>query len=104
MLDSRFNYCYFGDVANAATINGTYVLSGYRFKIFIFVLIKKVEGCCFKRLLTPLQPLSLTPLNKKKFDFQGSPLWFFTTFKICTQIIRKYPINILFINYSYNRK
>ena len=49
---------------------------------FYFSLIKKAkEG--LGRLLTPLQPLSLTPLNKKNFDFQGSPLWFFIALKIC---------------------
>ena len=39
------------------------------------LLIKKAEEG-IGRFLNPLQPLSLTPLNKKKFDFQGFPFGF----------------------------
>ena len=63
---------------------------------FYFLLNKKAEGG-FRRLLTPLQLLSLIPLNKKKFDFQGSPLWFYITFKICTQITDKYHLYFLLL-------
>ena len=68
---------------------GTPKLSRPRFLSFIFLLIKKAKDG-FRRLLTPFQPLSLTPLNKKIFDFQGYPLWFFNAFKICYEIIEKY--------------
>ena len=53
----------------------SYRLSGRRLKILSFLLDKKAdEG--FRRLLTPFHPLSLTPLNKKIFDFQGSLVFY----------------------------
>ena len=55
--------------------NGTSGLSACRFKNFILLLNKKAEEG-FRELLIPLQPLPLTPLNKKIFDFQGSPYGF----------------------------
>ena len=36
----------------------------------------KMAAIYFRRHLTSLQPLSLTHLNKKNFDFQGSPFGF----------------------------
>ena len=60
------------------------VLVGYLvadLKVLVFYWLKRrrrvLEGSW------PWQPLSLTPLNKKNFDFQGSLLWFFNALKIC---------------------
>ena len=56
---------------------------------FYFFVIKKAEEG-FRRLLTPLQPLLLTNLSTKIFDFQavfnGFSFWFFNDLKIWNEI------------------
>ena len=71
---------YFWFFISFEVINGWFRVSVYTFLNFSLLLIEKPEEG-FGRLLTPLQPLSLTPLNRKFFDFQGYPLWFFIAFK-----------------------
>ena len=68
---------------------------------FYFLLNKKVEGG-FRRLLTPSNPFRLPPSTKIPISSGPSPLWFFTTFKICTPIIDMYPNSICKIPHSWN--
>ena len=68
------------------------VLIGYPppdFKI-LFSVEKKCGGGFWRAPDPPPTPF-VNPLNKKNFDFQGSPLWFFNVFKIWGRITDKYP-------------
>ena len=58
--------------------NGTYYLRA-DLKFYFFVDWKTDEG--FRRLLTPIQPLSFTPLAKKFSIYKGPPFGFSTLWK-----------------------
>ena len=78
------------NILGVPTIFGTSRLSTSRFKKIIFCCLKKAEEG-FRRFLTPSNPFC-SPSQQKKFDFQGSPLWFFIALKICLQITDKYNV------------